>query len=149
MDEDKEFGVGADDAEDQDNQSGERPGSPGAGGRSVRFGTIQELLCDRVYERAVNASTTLRTQLTGSVGITVVDLNETYLLEWANSKPKMERRENSGADCLITISDRTLRRIAAGQLNPQVAMLTDKIRVSGQSGLAVYFFNLVAPSNSF
>jgi len=118
-------------------------------GRAPRFSTIEELLCERVYERAVNSSTTLRSQLAGSIGLTIADSQEAYLFEWIKEKPTIMRMEKTEADCLITITDRDLRRIAAGVFNPQVGMLTDKIRVSGKTGLAIYFFNLIAPAQSF
>jgi len=47
--------------------------------------------------------------------------------------------------CSIKISDENLMRIASGDLNPQLAMLSDKIQVDGKHSIAMYFFNLVAP----
>jgi putative sterol carrier protein len=35
--------------------------------------------------------------------------------------------------------------VRSGDLNPQVAMLADKIKVKGKIGPAVYLFNLIAP----
>jgi hypothetical protein len=51
----------------------------------------------------------------------------------------------AAVDCTIQLSEHTLLRIAAGELNAQVAMISDKVKVRGTSGLAVYFFNLIAP----
>ncbi|MFM1847500.1 MAG: sterol transfer family, partial [Pseudomonadota bacterium] len=49
------------------------------------------------------------------------------------------------ADCSIRLSEDSLLRVASGDLNPQVGMLSDKIKVQGKVSFAVYFFNLVAP----
>ena len=48
-------------------------------------------------------------------------------------------------DCTIRLSEDNLLRVASGDLNPQVGMLSDKIRVTGKVSFAVYFFNLIAP----
>jgi hypothetical protein len=52
-------------------------------------------------------------------------------------------------DCVIRINQTNLLKIAAGDLNPQVAMLSSKIKVSGRASLAIYFFNLVAPRQNY
>ena len=48
-------------------------------------------------------------------------------------------------DCYISLNDRDVYRIYRGDLNPQIAMLSDKIEVGGKLSFAVYFFNLIAP----
>jgi putative sterol carrier protein len=48
-------------------------------------------------------------------------------------------------DCVISIHEQVLLRIANGELNPQVTMLSDRLKIDGQAALGVYFFNLIAP----
>ncbi|RME62034.1 MAG: hypothetical protein D6780_00530, partial [Candidatus Dadabacteria bacterium] len=45
-------------------------------------------------------------------------------------------------ECLIEIESYWLEKIFSHQLNPQIAMLSEKILVEGKATLAVYFFNL-------
>jgi|GEM_PF-2311097 len=46
------------------------------------------------------------------------------------------------SDCTIEMTENHLEQILDGDLNPQVAMLSDKLRVDGQLSLAIYFFNI-------
>jgi putative sterol carrier protein len=43
------------------------------------------------------------------------------------------------------MSEDHLKRIWQGELNPQIAMLSEKIRVEGRKAVAIYLFNLIAP----
>lgn len=113
---------------------------------SRRPQSSRELLEEQLLNRASRADSKLRAQLTGKLSIRITDKQESYLFDWTANPAKIEKGvDGSGADCSIAISDDNLLRIASGDLNPQIAMLSGKIAVAGRSGLAVYFFNLIAP----
>jgi putative sterol carrier protein len=48
-------------------------------------------------------------------------------------------------DAHILLSEQHLMAVRSGDLNPQVGMLTEKIKVRGKVSPAVYIFNLIAP----
>ena len=128
---------------------GRAPRAAGPGRRprwSGRKPTPGELLTEGVIDRAARAHSTLHDQLRGSVLVSLGNGSERYRIDWTGEHLSAERTEETSADCVIDIQSRDLELIAAGSLNPQIAMLSDKIRVSGNASLAVYFFNLVAPA---
>ena len=88
----------------------------------------------------------LRSQLTGTILINLTDKNLFYLFNWKDTKLKIEKTSKKTADCSIEINEANLLQIARDELNPQVAMLSDKIKVDGNVSLALYFFNLIAPA---
>jgi len=129
---------------------GGRPG--GMGERRRTFQNADELLLDEVKSRAQRASVRLKECILG-----------TFLIELTNGKrygfdcrqAEMVVAPLTGdlgahapPDCSIRLSEDNLLRIASGDLNPQVGMLSDKIRVQGKSSIAVYFFNLIAPRSN-
>ena len=75
----------------------------------------------------------------------IEDRKEKYLFDWSAEGIKSSRTEAAESDCKITLSEDNLLRIAWGDLNPQLAMLSDKVKVTGQLSLAIYVFNLIAP----
>lgn len=110
----------------------------------------KELLLGYVNERMGRANPRLRASLTGLVRIDVTDVKpsnniETYMYDGTKETPKLAQNASENFGCSIRLSETNLLRVARGELNPQVAMLSGKIQVKGELGLAVYFFNLVAP----
>lgn len=87
----------------------------------------------------------LRTHLAGTIFIELTP--EKKKLSFDGKTGKFVEG-GSASDCQISTSARYLEEISAGDLNPQIAMLTDKVKVSGDVGLAVYFFNLIAPNSN-
>lgn len=78
-----------------------------------------------------------------------------YLFDWSGDSPSIQKldtgvqkgaAEHASPDCTISIHEQVLLRIANGELNPQITMLSDRLKIDGQSSLGIYFFNLVAPS---
>ncbi|MBX7138995.1 MAG: SCP2 sterol-binding domain-containing protein [Oligoflexia bacterium] len=135
--------------EDQEDAAAPSP-RPREGARRPGWRDVRELVMEELKERALRANERLRAQLNGSVGLTFSDTGKNYLFDWRQDKPAISEVEaaalsGSAPDCTIRISQRDLERIARGGLNPQVAMLSDKIKVEGRAGLAIYFFNLVVP----
>jgi len=93
----------------------------------------------------------LQKLIPGKIYISFSDLKQSYSFQWIEGKEKVENSlpfivpDVAPADCRLVLNDRTFMAVYEGNLNPQVAMLTNKIAVEGNSSLAVYFFNLVAP----
>jgi putative sterol carrier protein len=56
-----------------------------------------------------------------------------------------EGSDAAAVDSIISLTEQNLMAVRSGDLNPQVAMLADKIKVKGKIGPAVYLFNLIAP----
>lgn len=130
--------------------------------------SVQELFEKEIPYRASFADQKLRQHLTGSVLVKVVSYPERraerstsdsrsatdrrgaeqrYLFDWTGDAAKCAASEAVSADCVISVTETNLMRIVQGDLNPQISMLSEKVRVEGQASLAIYFFNLVAPSN--
>lgn len=108
------------------------------------FKTAKELLLEELALRAAEASPCLKECLVGTVLVDIKDKNELYRVSWSGSGFKVEEGAGS-ADCTIHLSEQNLLKIVSGDLNPQIAMLSDKVFVEGKLSLGVYFFNLIAP----
>lgn len=113
--------------------------------RRRNFQHARELMTDELRLRATESSDRLRACLTGSIVVKLRDRSEKYLFDWTGTAVRAEATEDSTGDCVITVSENNLLRIASGDLNPQIGMLSEKIAVQGKLSLAVYFFNLIAP----
>jgi putative sterol carrier protein len=113
--------------------------------RRRNFSNARELMTDELQTRASQSSDRLRACLTGSIIVKLRERSEKYLFDWTGNIPKAEATEKTEGDCVINVSESNLLKIASGDLNPQIGMLSDKISVQGKLSLAVYFFNLIAP----
>ncbi len=125
----------------------------GAGRRSSRFSNggrpaARDIIVDGVLERAHRAHPTLRDQLRGTILLKVGSGREKYIVDWRTDSLKVAETKDETADCVIGLEDRDLEMIAGGNLNPQIAMLSEKISIEGDASLAMYFFNLIAPPSS-
>lgn len=131
-----------------DKSHGREPGS--GGGRSDgpergrRFTNARELLTEELGQRVQRANSRLRSNLTGSI-VFELDGRDKYIFDWSTEALNIGPTDSDKADCVIKISEDNLMKVASGDLNPQVGMLSDKIFVSGRLGLAIYIFNLIAP----
>ena len=115
--------------------------------RSKPASNTKELLLEDLPSRVSYANERLRSQLTGKILISVTDKKESYLFDWSGDKLKIEKGgDEKKAECKISISEVNLLRISRDELNPQVAMLSEKINVEGTASLALYFFNLITPN---
>lgn len=98
-----------------------------------------------VISNSYNASgDKLRTHLAGTIAITLRDTGKNLTFDGRTGK----FLEGGASDCQIDTTARHLEEISNGYLNPQIAMLTEKIGVSGDVSLAVYFFNLLCPDSN-
>lgn len=109
------------------------------------FSNAQELLANELPARATYADSKLRSNLVGSIVVHLRDSDERFLFDWTTEELHTGRTDLSSADCMIHLTSQNLLKIAQGDLNPQIGMLSDKVSVEGRAGLAIYFFNLVAP----
>jgi ubiquinone biosynthesis protein UbiJ len=107
--------------------------------------TAKEWLTEELPARAQRANERLRAQLLGRIRISLTDTNEQFLFDWSADSPKLMPATDSAADCSISISAANFLKIAAGELNAQIASLSNKVNIEGKASLAIYFFNLVAP----
>lgn len=111
----------------------------------TNFSDIEKLLMVDVPNRATQSSSLLRVHLMGSLKLTIRDTSQKFLFNWKRDNPSMKKLEgqDESADCSIALSKEIFQDIVGGKLNPQIAMLSDKIQVSGKMEHAVYFFNLL------
>lgn len=114
-----------------------------------RPGSAADLLTVELLERATATDDKLRSHLVGSVLFELQDSGEKYLFDWKGERPSCEKSEEEQAECVININSQNLFRIFDGDLNPQLAMLTDKIKVSGKASFAIYVFNLLSPKTTY
>jgi len=103
------------------------------------------MLLQEVSRRSLEATPLLQAQLTGVFAVRLSDTGKTYTFDWSGEKLMVSQIANPLCECTIVVSQQNLLRIAAGEMNPQLAMLSDKVRVEGKAPFAVYFFNLIAP----
>lgn len=113
----------------------------------VRRGEIKsakDLLGEEICSRARSVQARLKSHLSAKILISI-NGRERYLFDWSSDQPRCAPATSDQADCKIELSEDDLLRLCTGNLNPQIAMLSDKVKVSGKGDIAVYFFNLVAP----
>lgn len=110
-------------------------------GESIEAWSQRELI-----KRAEYSGSKLKGEIVGTVRLAIDKNPKQLIFEWSGDLPTVSLGDKGDeAGCVISISEKNFRRVAAGVLNPQIAMLSDKIKVEGNFGAAVYFFNLVAP----
>lgn len=144
-DEDSDFEDDYNDDDDLDSGDQGGRGRNDLPERRTGFKDARELLVDELQVRVQRANPRLRGHLTGIVVVNVRGSGKKYLFDWRNEAPVIQEADSEAADCNISVSQDNLFRIASGELNPQIAMLSDKIHVTGNLAFAVYFFNLIAP----
>jgi len=117
----------------------------------------RDVLCEELPGRASRAKLRMKPHLTCSLVVELTSSGEKFLFDWKGEEPKVapvtgpvliasaEGGDPSAVDSLISLTEQNLMAVRSGDLNPQVAMLADKIKVKGKVGPAVYLFNLVAP----
>lgn len=117
----------------------------------------KDVLCDELPNRASRAKLRLKPHLTCLLAVELTSSGEKFVFDWKGDEPKVApvsgaltvNAENPGeatlVDSIISLSEQNLMAVRSGDLNPQVAMLGDKIKVKGKVGPAVYLFNLIAP----
>lgn len=107
--------------------------------------SLKETILKRISLRAAKAEQKLKLNLTGTILLDVVDTKQAYLFENKNDQITVRESKGGTAECIIKISENDFNEILLGNLNPQVAMLAGKVKVTGNPAPAVYFFNLCVP----
>ncbi len=117
----------------------------------------RDVLCEELPNRAARAKLRLKPHLTCVLGLELSSSGERFIFDWKGEEPTVApaggpltfNAENPGeatlVDSIISLTEQNLMAVRSGDLNPQVAMLADKIKVKGKIGPAVYLFNLIAP----
>ena len=130
----------SEDDEDEDEDPAEED-EPGDSESSVYYQRVIE----RIDGKPVSRMENLKTHLTGDIVLSVTDRKEGYHFTWKDEALKLTQWRDKAAKnpkCKIEITENDLEQILRGRLNPQVAMLSHKVNVSGDLSHAVYFFNL-------
>lgn len=129
--------------------------------RAIQNG--RDVLCEELPERAQRAAIRLKPFLTGVLVVEFTNSGERFVFDWRDDAPKTlpisrdvvvtldtgagvsVANDKVQADAIIALSEHHVMSIRSGDLNPQIGMLTEKIRVKGKVSPAVYLFNLIAP----
>jgi len=123
----------------------------------------RDVLCEELPDRAQRASLRMKPYLTSTLVMELTNSGERFLFDWRAEVAKVTQLSRDAAlscdealgyvsaadkvnvDSIISLSEQHLMSIRSGDLNPQVGMLTEKIKVQGKVSPAVYIFNLIAP----
>jgi hypothetical protein len=129
--------------------------------RAIQNG--RDVICEELPERAQRAALRLKPYLTGVLVVEFTNSGERFVFDWRDEAPKTHpigrevvvsisgdgassvSNDKVQADAVIALSEQHVMSIRSGDLNPQIGMLTEKIRVKGKVSSAVYLFNLIAP----
>ena len=116
----------------------------------VRPRNVDELLMQSLPERNKFASQNLKNLVNQTVLFDLMPSGRKYLfdptIEGASTVTASKAVETA---CTIQIHEKDLMKIADGDLNPQVLMLSHKAKVWGNAQIATYIFNMIAPANNF
>ena len=131
------------DEQNRDDRDGDESDRPR---QERRVQNAEDILVRDLVANASRGSARLKELLAGTILVRLSDSGKRYLIDW--SQPELKANsvgKEATADCTISLTEDHLRKIAQGDLNPQIAMLSDKVRVEGKKGAAMYLFNLIAP----
>ncbi len=150
---------------DEDDFEGDDDASDGDDEQSTplrkKIETGIDVLTEELPFRAEKAAARLKPFLSARVVFELSNSDKRFLFDWTDNGPVVSTLANEAkllleeigavkdgeiqVDTIITLSERAVMSIRSGDLNPQVGMLTDKIRVVGKVSPAVYIFNVIAP----
>lgn len=123
----------------------------------------RDVVCEELPDRAERAKLRMRPYVSGALVFELTNSGERFLFDWRDDAPKVSpvakglsvscdeaagvsvSAERLNVDAVISVSEQHLMSIRSGDLNPQVGMLTDKIKIRGKVSPCVYIFNLIAP----
>lgn len=113
--------------------------------RGRKPSNARDLILKELIHRVERDRIKLRPVLNGKIIFEITDRNERFIFDWSAEQLIVGEAKEQAADCIITTNEREFLRVANGDLNPQVSMLSGKIKVTGKTSLAIYVFNLIAP----
>lgn len=85
----------------------------------------------------------LRAHLTGIIALVTTDPHRAFRIDWTGERLVVESGDTPSPDCRISLSQSDLMRVVKGDLNPQIGMLSGRIKASGNPEMAMYLFNLL------
>lgn len=94
-----------------------------------------------VFEKHMPAQITTHAQTVEKIGasykfVVTGDEAATWMLDFTKSADHVEEGDRD-AECTITVSDEVLKAIVNGKQNAQMAMMTGKLKIAGNMGLAL------------
>ncbi len=104
---------------------------------------FNDLILNELPLRAAKANDLLKSKLKGKIAIKVS--GEKFSFDWTSAQVTVKSGTLEACDTEIEISSQDLMRISSGLVNPQIAMLSERIKVKGNPEFAIYLFNLIAP----
>ena len=104
---------------------------------------LDELFLGFIQRKANSVEERLKRQLRGKIKIKVRDRDKAYLFDGSGTTFTVEQNDTAAGDAEIELGFKELEAIVEKRLNVQIAMLSGRIKVSGNVGLAIYFFNLI------
>lgn len=115
--------------------------------KRTKADNFRSFITEMLPEKAKYANQRLKASLAGTTCIKVKNSDERYLLTWKEGNLIVEQKQKgevelSSLDCEISATEATYLKIINGELNPQIAMLTDKIEIIGTFSIPIYIFNL-------
>lgn len=110
--------------------------------RQRRMSRAERILCQEIPEAAARADDNLRAALTGAIKITITNRDQSFFVDWTKDDIDVRVNADEEGDCHIALEEKVLLRLRDGKLNPQIALLSEKVAVTGNSSLAVFFCNL-------
>jgi len=110
--------------------------------RGPEVNSVQELIAT-LPAWARNHAQLLKGHLTGVVALNTTDPHRAYRIDWSGDRLVAEAGDAQTADCRVTLSQSDLMRVVRGEFNPQIGMLSGRIKASGNPEMAMYLFNLI------
>jgi putative sterol carrier protein len=104
---------------------------------------LDELFLGFIQRKANSVEDRLKRQLRGKIKIRVRDRDKVYLFDGSGTSFTVALDDSTAADSEMELGFKELEAIVEKRLNVQIAMLSGRIKVSGNVGLAIYFFNLI------
>ena len=71
------------------------------------------------------------------------DFGEGFIFIDGSGAENIVSNEDKEADCVITASVETFQKLSSGKLNPMMAMMTKKIKIKGDMGIAMKLQSLM------
>ncbi len=109
--------------------------------------SVEELLTTVIRANAERDQVKLRPYMIGKIVFEMTDSKKNYVFDWTADKLRVEKVAQSAKeeniDCTISTTETTITKIANGDINPQISMLSNYVNIKGKVSFAVYIFNLI------
>lgn len=117
--------------------------------RKRSFANSAEVI-DYIPERVHSLPPRLHENLLGVIAVEVTENNPSNVkyrryVDWRGEKVAVSELYEGVPDTTVTVSEYVFMEIARGNLNPQIALVSNRVRVAGKVGFGIYFFNLISP----